>query len=64
MNISFKRLPIEKTLFFDIETVRLNNDLDVNSKEFELYRKKLRNRDTDELPSVEDTLDDYKRKAA
>lgn len=64
MNISFKRLPIEKTLFFDIETVRLNNDLDVNSKEFELYRKKLRNKETDELPSVEDTLDDYKRKAA
>ena len=55
MNISFKRLPIEKTLFFDIETVRLNNDLDVNSKEFELYRKKLRNRDTDEGPAVEET---------
>ena len=64
MNLNFKRLPIEKTLFFDIETVRANETLDVNSKEFELYRKKIRNKDTDELPSIEETLEDYNRRAA
>lgn len=64
MNLNFKRIPIEKTLFFDIETVRANETLNVDSKEFELYRKKIRNKDTDELPSVEDTLEDYSRRAA
>ena len=54
MNLNFKKIPIEKTLFFDCETVRLNEELDPNSKEFELYQKKIRNRDTDELPSTEE----------
>lgn len=64
MNNTFKRIPLEKTLFFDIEAVRKQKDLDPNSKEFELYRKKLRNKETDELPSVEDTLEDYSKRAA
>ena len=64
MNLNFKRIPIEKTLFFDIETVRANKTLDVDSKEFDLYRKKIRDKNTDELPSVEDTLEDYNRRAA
>ena len=64
MNVNFKRIPIEKTLFFDIEAVRANAHLDPNTKEFELYRKKIRNRDTDELPSIEDTQEDYNKRAA
>ena len=63
MNINFKRIPIEKVLFFDCETVRKTESIDPESKEFELYRKKIRNRETDELPSVEDTQADYIKKA-
>lgn len=64
MNTNFKRIPIEKTLFFDIEAVRANKELDPESKEFQMYQKKLRNRDTDELPSVQETQDDYNKRAA
>lgn len=63
MNINFKKIPIEKTLFFDCETVRKTENLDPSSKEYELYRKKIRNKETDELPSEEDTLIDYKKRA-
>ena len=63
MNINFKKIPIEKVLFFDIETVRKTENLEPTSKEYELYRKKIRNKETDELPSEEDTLLDYKKRA-
>ena len=64
MNQTFKRIPVEKTLFFDIEAVRANKELDPESKEFQMYQKKLRNRDTDELPSIQETQDDYNKRAA
>lgn len=64
MNGVFKRIPIEKTLFFDIETVRAHNELDPSTKEFELYQKKIRNRDSDELPTEKETQGDYKKRAA
>ena len=64
MNQTFKRIPIEKTLFFDIEAVRAHKELDPESKEFQMYQKKLRNRDTDELPSIQETQDDYNKRAA
>ena len=64
MNINLKKIPIEKVLFFDIETVRQTKDLDPESKEFQLYRKKIRDKVTDELPSVEETIADYNKRAA
>jgi 3'-5' exonuclease len=64
MNINLKKIPIEKVLFFDIESVRQTKDLDPESKEFQLYRKKIRDKVTDELPSVEDTIADYNKRAA
>ena len=64
MNQTFKRIPVEKTLFFDIEAVRAHKELDPESKEFQMYQKKLRNRDTDELPSIQETQDDYNKRAA
>lgn len=64
MNNNLKRLDIEKILFFDIETARKNAELDINSKEFDLYQKKIRNRETDELPGAQETLNDYRKRAA
>jgi predicted PolB exonuclease-like 3'-5' exonuclease len=63
MNKTIKGLDIEKVLFFDIEVVRSQDKLDIDSKEFELFQKKMRNRDTDELPTDEQTIDLYNRKA-
>jgi predicted PolB exonuclease-like 3'-5' exonuclease len=64
MNINFKRISIENVLFFDIEAVRFTENLDPNSKEFQLYQKKIRNRDTDELPTEAETIADYEKRAA
>lgn len=64
MNINLKKIAIEKVLFFDIETVRKSEKLDPTSKEYELYRKKIRDRITDELPSEADTIADYNKRAA
>lgn len=64
MNQAFKNINIEDVLFYDLETVRKSKELDINSKEFELYQKKIRNKDTDELPTSEDTITHYKKFAA
>lgn len=64
MNNTFKNIDIEGVLFFDTEIVRRNKELDINSKEFELYQKKIRNRDTDELPTSEEVVDHYNKRAA
>ena len=54
MNQTIKKVNQEKILFMDIEDVRRSKELDINSREFELYRKKTRNRETDEyLPNDE-----------
>lgn len=64
MNNSFKNINIEEVLFFDLEVVRKSENLDINSKEFELYQKKIRDRSTDELPTTEETVEHYKKFAA
>jgi len=64
MNQTFRNINIEEVLFYDLELVRFSKELDINSKEFELYQKKIRNRDTDELPSDTETLDHYRQWAA
>lgn len=63
MNGTFKRISIEKTLFFDIEVVRAYDKLDPDTKEYELYRKKIRNRETDELPTDEEVQSDYQKRS-
>lgn len=64
MNINFKKVPEERVLFFDGEMIRKNKILDPNSTEFALYQKKLRNRETDQLPTEEETIADYNKRAA
>ncbi len=64
MNNKLKTIPIEKMLFWDIETIRETNELDPSSEAFHLFRQKNRNRDTDEYLSDSEVLDLYKRKAA
>lgn len=53
-----------KILFFDIETVRQNKELNTDSREFKLYQYKIRGRETDILPDVATTVENYARKAA
>lgn len=64
MNQTIKKVNQEKILFMDIEDVRRNKELDVNSREFELFRKKTRNRETDEYSSDNDIISEYQKKAA
>jgi len=64
MNQTIKRVDQEKILFMDIEDVRRTKELDINSKEFELFRKKTRNRDTDEFLPNDEVILEYQKKAA
>lgn len=64
MNQTIKRVDQEKILFMDIEDVRRTKELDINSKEFELFRKKTRNRDTDEYLPNDEVVLEYQKKAA
>ena len=64
MNQTLKKIDIEKVLFFDIETVRRSKELDINSREFELFRKKTRNRETDEYLPNDEVIELYRRTAA
>ncbi len=61
MNQNFRNIKIEDVLFFDAEVVKNQEDINVESKEFELFRKKIRNKETDELPTIEETLYEYNR---
>jgi 3'-5' exonuclease len=60
MNNKVRNIDIEKLLFFDIETVRRNNVLELDSKEFELYSWSLRDKVTNELPHNEEVQEHYK----
>lgn len=64
MNQQLKKINQERVLFFDMEDVRRNNELDVNSREFELFQKKTRNRDTDEYLPNDEVIAEYNKKAA
>jgi 3'-5' exonuclease len=63
MNNSFQKINIEKILFFDIEVARNQESLDINSKEFELFQKKTRDKATDELLPDDQVLTEYNRLA-
>lgn len=64
MNQILKKINEERILFFDSETVRRNKELDINSKEFELFQKKTRNRDTDEYLADLEVVEEYRKKGA
>ena len=64
MNQTIKKVNQEKILFMDIEDVRRSKELDINSREFELFRKKTRNRETDEYLPNNEVILEYQKKAA
>ncbi len=64
MNRTLKLINEESVLFFDIEVVRKNKELDLNSKEFELFQKKTRNKETDQYLPDNEVVEEYKKKAA
>jgi hypothetical protein len=64
MNQTIKKINQEKILFFDLEVVRKSKELDINSKEFELFQKKTRNRETDELLPDNQVVEEYAKRAA
>lgn len=64
MNQTLKKINQEKILFFDIEDIRRNKELDINSREFELFQKKTRNRETDEYLSDSEVVEEYSKKGA
>lgn len=64
MNSKVNSLKIEDILFFDVECVREHETLDPNSKEFDLFQQKTRNKDTDEFLTEDEVIELYKRKGA
>lgn len=64
MNQTIKKVNQERILFFDLETTRRSKELDVNSKEFELFQRKTRNVATDELLTEEEVVKEYSKRAA
>jgi predicted PolB exonuclease-like 3'-5' exonuclease len=64
MNNRVKRQDLEKLLFLDCETVRRNNVLDINSKEYDLYAWKLRDKETSKLPPSDEVLRHYELSGA
>lgn len=64
MNQTIKKINQERVLFFDIEDVRRSEELDINSREFNLFQKKTRNKDTDELLPDNEVVEEYKKRAA
>lgn len=64
MNSKVRRQDLEKLLFFDVETVRRNKELNINSKEYDLYAWKLRDKDTSKLPPSEEVLKHYELSGA
>lgn len=64
MNKKSRNTTPESLLFWDIETVRRQDVLDINSDEFALYQYKFRNRDTGELMPNEEVVKHYEKNAA
>lgn len=64
MNKQLKQINQEQVLFFDLEDVRRSKDLDIDSREFELFRKKTRNKETDEYLPNDEVIKEYLKKGA
>ncbi len=64
MNKKARSTNPENLLFWDIETTRKQDVLDVNSEEFSLYQYKFRNRETGELMPDDEVVKHYEKNAA
>lgn len=64
MNKQVRGLNLEEILFFDIETVRRNKVLDVDSKEFELYAWSIRDKTTGFIPPAIEVIKHYDKNGA
>lgn len=64
MNSKVRKQDLEKLLFLDCETIRRNKELDINSKEYDLYAWKLRDKDTSKLPPSNEVLSHYELSGA
>lgn len=64
MNKFLKGIDQESILFFDCEIARRSKELDVDSKQFELFQRKIRNKDTDELLPKAEVVEQYNKKGA
>ncbi len=64
MNRQIRNLDAEKILFFDIETVYKTENIDVNSKEFELYSWSIRDKPTGFIPPANEVVKHYEKNAA
>lgn len=61
MTEKLRNLDLENLLFFDAEFVRAFETLEKDSKEFEMFQYKNRNKETGELPTYEETIELYKK---
>lgn len=64
MNKQINDLSYDSLLFCDIETSRQVEELTENHPHYDVWRYKNRNKDTQELPTHEETVKSYKDKAA
>ena len=64
MNEKFRKINPEGLLFFDIETVRKQDVLDVDSAEFSLFQYKNRDKVTGKLLPYEEVVTLYEKSAA
>lgn len=58
-----EKIKVEDLLVFDIETVSAEEDLDIDSREFELFQYKSRDYNTGDVPPNEEVLKLYKKTA-
>jgi len=64
MNSKIRNINLEKILFFDIETVSRHEELDPDSKEFDLYAWSIRDKVTGFIPPTIEVKKHYKQNAA
>lgn len=64
MNKQIRNIDLEKILFFDIETVRRNKEINVDSKEFELYSWSLRDKTSGFIPPANEVIKHYENNGA
>lgn len=64
MTKDFQKINPTDVLFFDIEVVRRNKELEIDSLEYDLFQKKTRNRDTDEVLTDDELQEEYRKRAA
>jgi len=64
MNSKIRKLKYEELLFVDIETVRGSEEFDENHPFYDVWAWKQRNKENNEIPSVEEVVQSYYNKAA